>query len=132
MDNVFGIEPCEVHIHVRRIPFEEIPSSEKDVTKWLMDTFQFKDQLLSDFITNGHFPHQGTEKDLSTLECFGNFAAVIVITGIFTFLTFFSSIWFKVYVALVCTYIASATYFSIKPFAAVDFAEKLLRHKKTA
>ncbi|XP_027093180.1 probable 1-acyl-sn-glycerol-3-phosphate acyltransferase 4 isoform X1 [Coffea arabica] len=132
LDNVFGVEPSEVHIHVRRIPIREIPPSEKDVTAWLMDTFQLKDQLLSDFIANGHFPHEGTEEELSTLKCFINFAAVNVITGTFTYLTFFSSIWFKVYVALVCTYVAFATYFSIRPFTALDFAKRLSRHKKVA
>ncbi|KAL3505260.1 hypothetical protein ACH5RR_035101 [Cinchona calisaya] len=91
----FGIEPSEAHIHARHIPIKQIPSSEKDVTTWLMDTFQFKGQLLSDFIANGQFPRQGTEEELSILN-----ASLILPRS--------------------------------RPFAALDFAKKFLRHKKTA
>ncbi|KAH9289727.1 hypothetical protein KI387_033844, partial [Taxus chinensis] len=49
MDNAFGIDPAEVHIHVRRIPLSEIPGSEDGATAWLNETFHFKDQLLSRF-----------------------------------------------------------------------------------
>lgn len=56
LDNAFGVDPSEVHIHVRRIPLEKIPESEKKASELLIETFQFKDQLLSDFIATGHFP----------------------------------------------------------------------------
>lgn len=131
LDNVFGTEPSEVHIHVRRIPVGKIPSSEKEANRWLMDAFQFKDSLLYDFANYGHFPDEGTEEELSTLRCFVNFAAVTIITGIFTFLTFFSSIWFKVYVGVVCTFLASATYFGIRPFATLNLCKIDSREKKT-
>ncbi|GMY28477.1 probable 1-acyl-sn-glycerol-3-phosphate acyltransferase 4 isoform X4 [Fagus crenata] len=68
LDNVFGVDPSEVHIHIRRFPVEEIPESDSEAAAWLMDTFQFKDQLLSDFKAQGHFPNQGTEEALSTLK----------------------------------------------------------------
>ncbi|CAI9116667.1 OLC1v1017875C1 [Oldenlandia corymbosa var. corymbosa] len=123
LDNAFGTEPSEVHIHVRRIPLSKIPSLEKEANSWLMDTFQFKDKLLSDFSANGHFPNEGTEEELSTVRCFINFAGVIIITGIFTYLTFFSSIWFKVYVALVCIFLSSVTYFGIRPFVTHDLGK---------
>ncbi|KAJ6409707.1 hypothetical protein OIU84_009245 [Salix udensis] len=69
LDNVFGVNPSEVHVHVRRIALGEIPTSEEEVSAWLMNIFQLKDQLLSDFYLQGHFPHQGTEGDLSTVKC---------------------------------------------------------------
>lgn len=115
LDNVFGLGPSEVHIHVRRIPVEEIPSSENEAAAWLMEAFKLKDQLLSDFISQGHFPHQGTEGELSTAKCFTNFLVVITLTGIFIFITFFSSLWFKVFIGLACAYFAYATYFNVRP-----------------
>ncbi|XP_050235138.1 probable 1-acyl-sn-glycerol-3-phosphate acyltransferase 5 [Mercurialis annua] len=115
LDNVFGVNPSEVHIHIRRIALDDIPHSEEEITAWLMNTFQLKDQLLSDFYSKGHFPHQGTEGDLSTLKCSVNFVAVILWISICTYFTFCSSIWFKFYVSLVCCYLASATYFNVRP-----------------
>lgn len=129
MDNVFGTDPSEVHIHVRRIQLNEIPASENEAAAWLIETFRLKDQLLSDFYAKGHFPHQGTEGELSTLKCLVNIAVVIALTGTFTYLTFFSSIWFKVYVASSCAYLASATYFNIRPSPIVGTAKALSRNK---
>ncbi|XP_059279196.1 probable 1-acyl-sn-glycerol-3-phosphate acyltransferase 4 [Lycium ferocissimum] len=116
LDNAFGVDPSEVHIHVRRIPLEKIPASEKEASKWLMDTFQFKDQLLSDFIGNGHFPNEGTEQELSTATCLANLVIVMAVTGIFIFFAFNSSKWGKIYVGFSCIYIASAAYFNFRPY----------------
>ncbi|KAJ9567421.1 hypothetical protein OSB04_003387 [Centaurea solstitialis] len=121
MDNVFGVEPSEVHVHVRRIPLEDIPASESECNTWLLDTFQLKDQLLSDFIAQGHFPNEGTEGDLSTLRCMVNCAAVLAITYVFTYLSFFSSVWFKVYIVLSCAYLACATAFSFRPSPLLEY-----------
>ncbi|KAL1564440.1 1-acyl-sn-glycerol-3-phosphate acyltransferase 4 [Salvia divinorum] len=114
MDNVFGVDPAEVHMHIRRIPMQQIPSTENGAAMWLMDAFVLKDQLLTDFIVNGHFPNQGTEEQLSTVKCVANCALVIAFTGLFLFLTFFSSFWFKVYVGLACVYLACASYFNVR------------------
>ncbi|KAL0454192.1 UNVERIFIED_CONTAM: putative 1-acyl-sn-glycerol-3-phosphate acyltransferase 5 [Sesamum latifolium] len=115
LDNAFGVDPSEVHIHIRRVALSDIPSSENEVSSWLMDTFRAKDELLSEFYGGGHFPHEGTEADLNMVKCVGNLVFVMIFTGTCTFLTFFSSIWFKIYVSLVCAYMASATYFHIRP-----------------
>jgi len=115
LDNVFGVNPSEVHIHVRRIALGEIPTSEKEVSAWLTNTFQLKDQLLSDFYLQGHFPQEGTEGDLSTVKCLVNFVALMMLISTFTFFTIFSSVWFKIYVSLVCCYLSSATYFNVRP-----------------
>ncbi|CAB4320588.1 unnamed protein product [Prunus armeniaca] len=98
-DNASGVNPSEVHMHVQRIPLDNIPTSEDEVTTWLMNRFHLKDQLLSDFDSEGHFPHEGSEGDLSTLRCLVNLVAVIVLTGTCAYLTIFSSIWFKIYVS---------------------------------
>lgn len=115
LDNVFGVNPSEVHIHVKRVALDDIPMSEEEVAAWLMNTFHLKDQLLSNFYSQGHFPHQGTEGELSTVKCLLTFLAVIALISTFMFFTFFSSIWFKIYVSLVCCYLTSATYFNIRP-----------------
>lgn len=109
------MNPSEVHVHVRRIALDDIPTSEEEVSAWLMNTFQLKDLLLSDFYSQGHFPHQGTEGDLSTLKCLVNLVAVMMLTNTFTFFTFFLSIWFKIHVSLVCCYLSSATFFNVRP-----------------
>ncbi|KAK8568272.1 hypothetical protein V6N12_006828 [Hibiscus sabdariffa] len=115
LDNVFGVDPSEVHIHIRRITLDDIPMSESEATAWLMDTFQFKDRLLSNFKSEGYFPPHGTEANLSTFKCLVNVVLVLILTGGCTFLTFSSSIWFKIYVSLSCSYMVSATYFNICP-----------------
>lgn len=131
MDNVYGVAPAEVHIHVRRISVDSIPSSEDEVNAWLINTFHLKDQMLSDFLSQGHFPNQGTEQDLSTAKCLVNFGAVILLTIICTYCTFFSSIWFKIYVSLVCAYLTSATYFNIQPVPIVDLVKALFKCKSS-
>lgn len=116
MDNVFGIAPSEVHIHIRRITLENIPTSEEKLTTWLMETFRFKDELLSHFYSEGKFPHQVTEPDLSIMKCLINAIAVLILTCTLIFYTFFSpSIWFKLYLAFACAYLIPATYFNIRP-----------------
>lgn len=114
-DNVFGVEPSEVHLHVRRIPLDQIPSSETECNTWLLNTFQLKDQLLSDFISQGHFPNEGTEGELSTLKCLVNCIIVIAITSVFTYLAFFSSVWVKVYIGMSCAYLTYATAYGFRP-----------------
>lgn len=129
LDNLFGVDPSEVHMHIRRIPLKEIPASENEAADWLMNTFLFKDQLLSDFITDGQFPRQGTECELSTLKCLVNCGAVIALTGLFIFLTICSSIWFKVYIGLACIYLASASYFDIRPSPVLGTIKAMLQRK---
>lgn len=109
LDNVFGVGPSEVHLHVRRVPVEEIPVSETKAASWLIDAFQIKDQLLSDFNVQGHFPNQVNEEEISTFKCLLTFTLVVSFTAMFTYFTFFSLIWFKLYVGLSCAYLAIAT-----------------------
>ncbi|XP_077233234.1 putative 1-acyl-sn-glycerol-3-phosphate acyltransferase 5 [Tasmannia lanceolata] len=131
MDNVFGVDPSEVHLHIRRIPLNEIPTSEVEAATWLMETFRLKDKLLSDFGAQSHFPHRVSEGDLSMLKGLLNFSAVIAFTSICTFLTFFSSVWVKMYVALSCVYLASATYFNVRPSPVLSSVKALFCGKKS-
>lgn len=125
LDNVFGLEPSEVHIHIQRIPLHQIPTTENEVANWLMDTFSQKDQLLDKFHSQGHFPQEGTEGDLSTLNCLVSIITVMLLTSISTYLTFFSSIWFKIYVSLACCFLAIATRFNVRPMP-------IFGHKKSS
>ncbi|KAJ6811219.1 putative 1-acyl-sn-glycerol-3-phosphate acyltransferase 4 isoform X1 [Iris pallida] len=130
-DNVFGVDPSEVHIHVQRIPLHEIPANETKASAWLMERFRLKDQQLADFAAQGHFPQQGTEGDLPMGECLLKLSSVISLTCIFTYLTFCSSVWFKVYVALSCAYLTFITYFGVMPRPILGSAKALFRGKKT-
>jgi len=113
LDNVYGIDPAEVHIHINSIQVSDIPTSEDEVATWLIERFRLKDELLSNFSKLGHFPNEGTEGDLSTLKCLANFTAVISVTGILTYLTLFSSVWFKVFVVFSCVFLTVTTCYSI-------------------
>ncbi|KAL9662003.1 hypothetical protein QQ045_026831 [Rhodiola kirilowii] len=132
-DNVFGVDPSEVHIHIRRTLTKDIPTSELGATAWLMDTFNSKVQLLSDFVDQGHFLNQGSDEELSLTTCLANLLVVICLTGLFVYLTFFSSIWFKVYIGLSCAYLWAATYFNFRPSPVTDVVKNsFLLAKKTA
>ncbi|XP_072989104.1 probable 1-acyl-sn-glycerol-3-phosphate acyltransferase 4 [Typha latifolia] len=115
IDNVFGVDPSEVHIHIQRILVHEIPTSEDEAAGWLIERFRLKDQLLSDFNTMGSFPNQGTEGDLSTVMCTVNCLVVVSITIISIYLTLFSSVWFKIYVVFSSVYLSFITYFGVQP-----------------
>ncbi|KAI3684806.1 hypothetical protein L6452_34032 [Arctium lappa] len=130
LDNVFGIEPSEVHVHVRRIPLDDIPASQSECNAWLLRTFELKDQLLSDFITQGHFENQGTEGELSTIKCLVNCTLVLAITSVFTYLTFFSSVWFKIYIGLASAYLAFATTFNFHPSPVLEYVKLLSSREK--
>ncbi|KAL6012395.1 putative 1-acyl-sn-glycerol-3-phosphate acyltransferase 5 [Asimina triloba] len=120
MDNVFGVDPSEVHVHVQRIPLTEIPTDENEAAAWLMEAFRLKDELLSNFRAQGHFPDEGTEGELPTWKCLANSMVVITLTSTLAYLTFFSSVWFKVYVACSCMYLAIATHFNLRPSPNLD------------
>lgn len=130
LDNVFGVDPAEVHIHIRRIPVAEIPSSESEVADWLMDAFVLKDQLLQDFNSRGYFPSQITEKEISTSKSLVNLTVIVALTVVFTYLTLFSSFWFKIYIVLSCVSLASATYFSIRPTPILDYVKAAVFQRK--
>ncbi|XP_051205037.1 probable 1-acyl-sn-glycerol-3-phosphate acyltransferase 5 [Lolium perenne] len=121
LDNVYGIDPSEVHIHIRTVELKNIPTSEDEVADWIVERFRQKDELLSDFSVRGHFPDEGGEGDISTLRCIANFFAIVSLTGIFLYLTLFSSVWFKIYVVVSCVYLTVITYYSIHPTELMSF-----------
>jgi len=114
LDNVFGVDPSEVHIHIRRIPLDSIPVSESEMSTWLINRFQLKDQLLSKFQIQGQFPDPATERDLSSVKSILNCMTIVTVTGTCLYYSFYS-VWFKLYVSLVCAYLVPATYFNIRP-----------------
>ncbi|KAL5053906.1 hypothetical protein RYX36_034588 [Vicia faba] len=114
LDNVFGVDPSEVHIHICRIPIDRIPTSEDGMSTWLMDRFRFKDKLLYNFQFQGKFPDQAKERDLPAMKTILTCMLVILWTGLCMYHVF-STIWFKLYVSVVCAYLVPATYFNIRP-----------------
>jgi lysocardiolipin and lysophospholipid acyltransferase len=56
VDNLFGLDPAEIHIDVRRIPVEDIPVKEEDASAWMYKVFQRKDEMLDHFYKKGVFP----------------------------------------------------------------------------
>ncbi|KAJ3698876.1 hypothetical protein LUZ61_002581 [Rhynchospora tenuis] len=109
LDNIFGTDPAEVHVHIERIKLDEIPSTEAESADWLIERFRLKDELLANFMSTGHFPNEGTEGDLPTFVCLLKLFFVIGFTGVLVYLTFFCSIFFKFYVGLSCVYLYFVT-----------------------
>ncbi|XP_057468978.1 probable 1-acyl-sn-glycerol-3-phosphate acyltransferase 4 [Actinidia eriantha] len=131
VDNLFGVDPSEVHIHVQRVSIKEMPASESETATWLINKFQCKDELLSEFRAQGQFPREGTEGELSNFKCSVNATAVIALTGVFIFLTFCSSIWFRLYLGLACAYLASATYLNFRPLPVLGVVKPILCSDET-
>ncbi|EAL63183.1 hypothetical protein DDB_G0288523 [Dictyostelium discoideum AX4] len=53
---LYGANPTEIHVHVRRFPISSIPVNDiKGVEQWLYKTYQEKDRLLKSFKENGYF-----------------------------------------------------------------------------
>ncbi|KAK8936662.1 putative 1-acyl-sn-glycerol-3-phosphate acyltransferase 4 [Platanthera zijinensis] len=129
LDNAFGVDPTEVHIHVRRFLPHEIPESEENVTAWLIERFRVKDQFLTDFANLGCFPNERIE-DLSTLSCLVKVTFMISLTFVFVYLTFFSVFWFKVYVLISGAYLSYITHFDIQPPPVLGSLKALLCSKK--
>ncbi|CAO1946210.1 unnamed protein product [Urochloa humidicola] len=130
LDNVYGVDPSEVHIHIRTVQLSDIPTSEDEITDWMIERFRQKDQLLSDFFMKGHFPDEGTEGDLSTPKCLANVFAIVGLTGICLYLTLFSSVWFKIYVVASCAYLTFVTHYSVLPPQLVSSPEGDAKAKK--
>lgn len=129
LDNVFGVDPSEVHIHARRVVIGEIPRTEDEAAAWLIEAYQLKDQLLSDFKVKGHFPNQGTEGGLSEVKGLVNFSAIMALTLLCTHLTFFSSVWYRVYMALSCIYLTFATTYNFRPSPIVGSLKSIFHSK---
>ncbi|KAL9244145.1 hypothetical protein vseg_017951 [Gypsophila vaccaria] len=130
LDNVFGVDPSEVHIHIQRISVKTMPVTEDETGAWLVDAFQRKDKLLTDFSTHGSFPNQGTEPQLSTLKCLINCSLVMAITAIFTYLTLVFK-WVRFYIAISCVYLSLATYFNFRPTPLFGRVDTLLCREKS-
>ncbi|BAT82725.1 1-acyl-sn-glycerol-3-phosphate acyltransferase [Vigna angularis] len=130
LDNVFGVDPSEVHLHVRCIPVEEIPASESKASSWLIEKFKMKDQLLSDFKIHGHFPDEQNENEISTFKSLFSFTVIVSFTAMFIYFTLFSVVWFKVYVGLSCAYLALATRFNFQLMPLSNYVHALHNTKK--
>lgn len=131
MDNAFGVDPSEVHIHVRRFLPEEIPKVENDAASWLTERFRLKDQLLSNFAIQGYFPQQGCGGDFPLLHCSLKVATTLSFTFCCIYLTF-TSAWFRSYIILSCACLASATYFNILAQPIYGYVKSILFGKKIA
>lgn len=115
INNLYGTDPSEVHIHVRRIPIPEIPESEDDMSKWLYNIFLEKDQILATFSKTGVFPNSGIEESpLDIPKGVFNLALHIVVS-LWLYWCLYKSMWLKLYVALVCLALALGTYFDWRP-----------------
>lgn len=54
------------HVHVRRIPIQDIPESEADISSWLINRYQIKDTVLDTFYKTGVFPSDAQIRAIET------------------------------------------------------------------
>ena len=45
-----------VHLHVRRLPIEELPETDEGLRQWLLERFVEKDRLMENYYQTGKFP----------------------------------------------------------------------------
>jgi lysocardiolipin and lysophospholipid acyltransferase len=57
-----GEFPREIHLNVKRYTKSELPSSEKDIKKWLTDKFLEKEEILQNFYENNSRVPQANDK----------------------------------------------------------------------
>ena len=69
-----GFRTKTIHVHVRRTPFKDLPTEEKELEDWLMDAFVFKDKVLDEFKRTGHFPDKSIKYSARTGGLFRLFA----------------------------------------------------------
>lgn len=53
--NILNGKPIESHMHVRRIPFDQVPEDEEQAAEWLQELFRKKDIMQDSFHTHGDF-----------------------------------------------------------------------------
>eukprot|EP01121_Diplochlamys_sp_Union-15-3_P017830 TRINITY_DN6360_c0_g3_i1.p1 TRINITY_DN6360_c0_g3~~TRINITY_DN6360_c0_g3_i1.p1 ORF type:complete len:329 (-),score=35.01 TRINITY_DN6360_c0_g3_i1:58-1044(-) len=67
---MFGGKPKRVHVHIKRIEMSAIPEDEDEQTRWLINNFVEKDQLIEYFRIHGVFPgkevHEPYTADMKT------------------------------------------------------------------
>lgn len=129
INNLYGTDPSEVHMHIRRIAMAEIPQSEEGMNKWLFDLFLKKDQMLASFSETGSFPNSGIgEKPLSVAKGLFNFFFLQLIPSLWIWWWVYKSFWVKAYVCVVCLGLALSTYYSWRPTP--FFFSRLVRSKR--
>jgi lysocardiolipin and lysophospholipid acyltransferase len=113
IDNLFGTDPAEVHINIRRYSAEEIPFSEEDASSWLNARFYEKDKLLTDFYRDGHFANPVDEGELDTTAFLLRLVVFIFCTFVVLRLALFYT-WVRVYVAINVVILSGVTFFNLK------------------
>lgn len=114
VDNLFGINPAEVHINVRRVGVGEVPTSEEGSATWLYDAFHKKDQLLHQFKQQGTFPDVVEEGDLDVVHGLV-VAGVFCLSSVAAIYSLLWSYWVRVYVASSCLLLATSTFLNCRP-----------------
>lgn len=115
INNLYGTDPSEVHMHIRRIPISEIPESEEEMNKWLFDLFHKKDQMLASFSETGSFPNSDIgEKPLNAAKGLSIFLLQLI-PSLWLLWWMYKSFWVKAYVCVASLGLALSTYYSWRP-----------------
>eukprot|EP00850_Spirogloea_muscicola_P001134 SM000004S15004 [mRNA] locus=s4:761249:763216:+ [translate_table: standard] len=115
LDNLMGVDPAEVHIHVRRVPMADIPVEEAAVSDWVYKRFQDKDKLLAGFYKSGHFPESGIGKDLGSLDCLASLVVSAIVSVIGFWQLAYGPAWFRAYMLFAAVFLTTMTYLQWRP-----------------
>ncbi|KAL2613654.1 hypothetical protein R1flu_025346 [Riccia fluitans] len=120
IDNLFGIDPAEVHIHIRRIPIKDIPTSEEEASSWLYDAFYKKDSLMTGFYKDGSFPNVIDQGELNTLGFLIRSTVFTIASMLVLKFALFGDGWVRLYVTVSCMILPTITFFGLKPSPLVN------------
>lgn len=122
LDNLFGVDPFEVHINLRCIPIVDISNIWRGGWCLVDDYISVQGHAAFWFLFSRRSPCEGTEAELSTVKCLVNVSAT-------TYFMLLSSIWFKIYVSLVCADLASTIYFDVPSMPVLNFVQAVFNHQ---
>eukprot|EP01133_Synstelium_polycarpum_P006246 gene6246-7239_t len=84
---LYGANPTEVHIHLRRYPITDVPTSDADASAWLYARYKEKDELLAHFKEKGHFPGKTLDYPFNARKYLPNFVMWLSAVGLFIYTT---------------------------------------------
>eukprot|EP00897_Mesotaenium_endlicherianum_P001359 jgi/Mesen1/1250/ME000129S00352 len=107
---LLGTEPSEVHIHVKRYAMADMPSDAAEISAWLYDKWQKKDELLAGFYREGQFPGVAVQDELSLTRGIATILGFILLSA-FVLVWAYHAPWLRWYLTGSTVFLCTATYF---------------------
>ena len=125
--NLFGTDPAEVHLNVKRYTVDQIPEDESGAATWLHTQFQDKEKLLNRFAVERQFPNPqmfpriGFFSGLLTLTLFGGSSVYVMWYAVFR------ATWLLAHIGACATFLMGITYVKWLPLPIFEILNGMLR-----